>query len=822
MQPRAPVLPLPPSVRVSRVARTAVAIATGALVLLLCLGIGTGFPHSLDAGWGEVLAWGISHGAQWGKDLVFTYGPLGFMARGLPFDPATYWPTLILQLVFATATAVLVAVDLRRLPLAAALAFAVTAIVFGPSWATSSSFIIVYPLVAVALEQVARRTDAARLARHAAVAGLAAFAALMPLIKFSSFPLWLVWLPLGLVILRASGDRRLLATFAVASIVAPVAVWIACGQHPANLGAWLYWSWQIAVAYPAAMRADPVLPITDWITLGATACWLAAIAAWAWRVRRSPRRVALYVLIAAAMVLAYRAGATRADNGHLAIVWSVYAWSAALLAGLGCEDTRARGLRQSTAVFVLVMVILTLALPRLSRTYSSHTLGEFYSGRLTASYATAQLRELLHPVRGYQTRYRTWMQDRTALALPLIKQTVGHGTIDALLNAQSALLANGLNYRPRPVFQSYSAYSGELAELNARFFLSPRAPQWVMLNWTAISGDYPTSEDPRALLRILQDYRPVLTERNYVLFRRRGAPPAPAATAGRARDLPVRFANATPIPASMTDAWFARFDVRLTPYGKVEAALFRPPKFEVEARLRDGGTRTYTVTPAIARSGFVLSPALNSNADYLAWQHGDRSFDVTTLQPIQREVFNHRAFRIDGPLRLYPVTLPRGAPYTRALYGALYPGFNQLPTAVTGSTRTYTVDHQPVLFLPVPGTLTFDLPAGTYAVSARYGLMPNALTNAACLAAHADGVGFRVEVTNGTQPPVTTYLDPFKDPAQRYAADYSGTLTVAAGERVTVGFTRGKADDNGACDWSWIRDLKFVAQQAAEGTIHRP
>lgn len=792
--------------------RATIATALGVLILLLQVDIKPGFPKSLDAGWGEVLSWGIAHGAQWGKDLVFTYGPLGFVTGGLPFDPATYWAALLLQVAFGAITALLVVSVLRRLPLPAVLAFAIAAIVLGYSWPTSSTMIIVYPLAAMVLERASRNNVASPLARHALVAGLAAFTALQPLIKFSTFPLWLVWIPLGAAIVWRSNDRTLPATFLLASVAAPLIAWVVSGQQIANLGPWLYWSWQVAAYYGTAMQAPPRLPLTDWVLFGATIFWVLVTTLFAWRARCSLRRVAVYLIFAATLVLAYKAGATRAaDGGHVMIVLSILAWCAPLLVGLHSQDTPTRS---PIAVFVLGFLCLSLA--PLSQVYPTFTLMQLYTGHYAYSSGLRTLGNLLSPRHAFDAALAQWKNDRAALALPAIRQAVGSGTVDLLLNDQSVLLANDLDYRPRPVFQSYSAYSDGLARLNAKFFLSDRAPTWVIMNWQPVGGNYPTSEDALALIRILQAYQPVLSEDNYRLFRRKSRIADDVLPDGTpALSLPVGYKSPTAIPMPASAAWLARLDVRLSPFGKLDAALFRAPRLKVEIGLSDGSKQQYSLVRNVAQSGFILSPALDSNASYLGWLRGDRSRYVTSIRLVQQETFNHRAFENHVVLRLYPLDLPHDYPRTLALYQMFFPGFDHLPASVAGAHRLYTVDGKSVLFLPTPGAMTFKLAPGTYAVSARYGLMPNAVTDTACLAAHADGIGIRVGVTGQAQTPsITAYINPYSDPKHRYASDLSGTLTVGTDQTTTVAFTTGKAPGNGACDWSWIRDLKFTKQPA--------
>lgn len=795
---------------IERTLRTVIVAVTGVLVFLMQIGMGRGFPSSLDAGWGEVLNWGIAHGAQWGKDLVFTYGPLGFLSANLPFDPAIYWPTLILQCVFAVFMAWLVVANLRRMSWAAILAFLLVTIFLGWGWSSTSPLLIVYPLAMLVLERNSRETGGPRWRSCVLIAALAAFASLPPLIKFSAFPLWLVWLPLGCLVLYRPRAWPFVATFLLTSLVAPLVAWMACGQNPANLPAFVAGSWRVARFYGVAMQDDPKLLITDQVALGTALFGLACIALFAWCERRSPRRVAVYGMLAAALALAYRAGDLRADGGHLMVFWSTAAWSACLLVGTWLErKNAAAGLRARIAAFVLAALALTP--PCLSGVYGESTLGSLYSGRYTYAYSIESADLLLHPRDAYDMRLKKWKADRKALALPRIARTVGNGTIDVLMNEQAALLANGLNYHPRPVFQSYSAYSGQLAKQNAEFFTSARAPEWIMLDLYAIGGRYPASDDARALPRILQDYRPLLSERDFILFHRSRDRSGPLIGGGPGHDISIDFDKASAVPAPSADAWFATLHVGLTRYGKLQALLFRPPTLKIAVTLKDGSSHIYTLVPEIARTGFMLSPALASDAAYLDWLRGNDGSEVTSVQLVQQQFLRHQAFKIEGGLHLYPLKLPHGYKPTLALYSKAYPGFNEMPASVSEATRNYTVDGQPVMFLPAPGSLTFRPPAGTYEISATFGLMPDALSNPTCLAAHPDGIGMSVGIEGASPDPASLrYINPFADPSHRYQAHYTYRLTVSAGHLVVVSVNSGPPGSNGACDWSWLRDVRFT------------
>lgn len=793
------------------VSKPLLAVAAGILVFLLQIDLSQGFADNLDAGWQEVLNWGVAQGAQWGEQLAFTYGPLGFIAPGQPLDPRIFWLTLVLQLVFAAVVAWLVAANLRRMPWSTASAFVAATIVFGWSLSSSATLLLVYPLAILVLERASRDTASAQYRRCARVALLATFAALQPLIKFSAFPLWLAWLVLGAVIVWRSGKRPLFATFVLASILAPVITWAARGQHLGNLPLFLDRSWEVAKYYEGAMQADPSAPTVDHVALGAVAFGLVCAMLFAWRQRHDLRRIAVYTMFAVWLALSYRAGALRADEWHLLLLWSTLAWCAPLLIGTWIEyDTSSVGVRKGVAAAALALLALTPLL--LAQIYSASIVTNLYTGRYAFNHAGHTVEELLNPHALHARSAKAWTADRAALALPQIDRAVGRDSIDVLTNAQSSLLANNLNYDPRPVFQSYSAYSGHLAKLNADFFLSSRAPRWVMASGYAIGRRYPTSDDAQALVRIMQNYQPVLSEGAFLLFRRREVGVhAPIASVEPDRVLPIGFHSPTDIPAAPGNAWYARLNVKLTPYGKLQALLFRPPTLEVAVTLKGGSQHRYTLIRSIAHSGFMLSPALGSNAQYLTWLQGNNAQDVVSVRLLQSRVLNHKAFKVKGALRLYALDLPRKQERTLALYANFYPGFDRMPVSMSGSPGHYTVDGHDVMFLPPPGSSKFDLPAGTYQVSVKFGLMPNALTNQTCLAAHPDGIGIWAGIAGEAPTPgATQSLDPFTDPKHRYSATYSRTLTVAKDQTVQIVMTNGASGNNGVCDWSWLRDIHFT------------
>ncbi|MGF7210515.1 hypothetical protein GGE65_005122 [Skermanella aerolata] len=69
-------------------------------LVILCVPWSPWMPSAgLDPSWVFVLHHAFAEGWQWGKDIVFTFGPLGFNYAGM-YHPATYSIMLTGQLIF--------------------------------------------------------------------------------------------------------------------------------------------------------------------------------------------------------------------------------------------------------------------------------------------------------------------------------------------------------------------------------------------------------------------------------------------------------------------------------------------------------------------------------------------------------------------------------------------------------------------------------------------------------------------------------------------------------------------------------------------------
>src|SRR5262249_34455668 len=140
--------------------------------------------------------------------------------------------------------------------------------------------------------------------------------------------------------------------------------------------------------------------------------------------------------------------------------------------------------------------------------------------RLTAKAAenaSKNLSDILRPsevISRFDARFEELAR---AYSLPRIKACVGAATVDMISYEQGLVFINQMNWRPRPVFQSYYACTPWLIAANAQFFQGPRAPEYLIFKFQTIDRRMPTLEDSGALVQVFHHYQPVLVEKGCLL-----------------------------------------------------------------------------------------------------------------------------------------------------------------------------------------------------------------------------------------------------------------------------------------------------------------
>ncbi len=493
----------------------------GAGLIVALLGWSVGFQApgpGVDPSWNAGLAMAVDRGLHFGKEVVFTYGPLGFLQSRLVF----FGGLGILSFLYGALLYVLFTIGLvwalRRtmsLLVAAVVAF------FALGW-------LPMPLLEVGLltavfgcfwlleaERSPRELDLF-------VVAAATFAAPAALTKLSIGPLVAVVFLIALLGARAGGRR--IAAYVAIFVALVLVLWPATGQSFGDLPAFVGHTFEIAGGYSSAMlRSTDVAPWKVTAAISAAILSGLALVGAAWITGRGRGRAsrAAGVAIAALVSFAiYKEGVVRIDAGHLTVV---FANAAVLWVAVAAAATSATWGR---LMLVAAAVVFAISLP--VRPAGLETRFDPVSN---VSFAVDQARTLFDSGRLDRVTAdgRAAMQSTYGLAPQGLATLRGH-TVAVEPWEIGAAWAYELDWRPLPVFQSYSAYTSALDRLNAEAVEDPDGPERILRqNTQVVQPEFPGADlddrwlgwDPPEQARaVLCDFAPLYTDERWQVLGR--------------------------------------------------------------------------------------------------------------------------------------------------------------------------------------------------------------------------------------------------------------------------------------------------------------
>jgi hypothetical protein len=536
----------------------------------------------LDHSWQAALHMALHYGIAFGRHLIFTYGPLGFLSV----------PTLWYS---ATGTIAVLYTVLLRLALASALFLGARA-TYG-TLAGAIVALLVAGASGVALETVPflvfcvwtiDRVAGPR--RALALTAIGGAVAGVELLNKESTGIEIAVLAI-VVALGARGRRRdhVIVTLA-ALILALLAGWAASGQDWGALPAYARNGARIVSGYAAAMGSEDLHLIWQY-PAGLFAFVVGLLGA----VRMTAdgptrRRWGILALWVTFCFFEYKEGFVRHDVGHGTVYF--VALMGGFLALRWRREDRLLGLGLLAALFAFAIA---------AQEASSRSV--VFELDRNASSAVSQLEQALSPseraaitARGREAIERAFPIDRSTLSL-----LRGH-TVHVAPYEAAVAWAYDLDWRPLPVFQSYSAYTTGLDREDAAALTSAQAPERILRDRAADIDDRVQAFDEGLTTRtILCRYRELRTTASWqvlALAPNRCGTPVPLGT------VRASWYQKVPVPAPPNDHSFVFVRIGGVAVGGLEslmALLYKPFNRVV---LLDGSR--HTLVEGTAMDGLLL------------------------------------------------------------------------------------------------------------------------------------------------------------------------------------------------------------------------
>ncbi|HEX6116090.1 MAG TPA: hypothetical protein VFY99_03250 [Solirubrobacterales bacterium] len=563
-------------------------------LLVFCLTWAGGFvaprPFSLDistyAGLSLAAELGIDHGAE----LIFSYGPLGFLKTYLAFHE---WPArlavlygIVLHLALSVS---LVWAARRSYPLLLALAAALVAALLMRGDLGADAVRTDAAVVGLALIWciAALAPGSPAWVRRLVLVGGGAFAAIELLAKLNT---GLVVLALVVVTAIALEEhrRRNLGILGAVLLGSLVALWFAAGQGIGDVGPFLSGSWEIVSGYSSGARLEWETRDFDYVLAPAIVAVVGALAWLATKGWPGPRRLATLGILAIVAFTAFKAGFVSHDEFHMATFF------ATMLGACIALPVSRLGLRIGAG-----LAIAGIAIAGFTPAFEGYPLTDPTENIRTGAETLATLADPGRLEDEIETSRAAaaaayGLDERTLAALE--GRTVHVDPAEA-----AAVWAYGLQWRPVPAFQPYVAWTEDLDDRNADALESAGAPERILRQAANPLGRYPGFDSPATMVAMLCNYAPLHTGGAWQVLGRipdRCGEPRSIGSASGASGEPIEVP-----PAGRGELVVGRVDgVQVDGLERLEAMLYRPGARRVSFDEGDG----YVFIEGTAANGLLL------------------------------------------------------------------------------------------------------------------------------------------------------------------------------------------------------------------------
>ena len=551
--------------------------------------------YGLDPSWVAVLGEASAHDWRFGRDIIFTSGPLSpLYTRWFQFDHLDRYLVANAALIVVFALLVTtVAWRNRRI----AAGFLVAAGIASCYLEGRDGIFVVYPLL---VSLVVLSPNWGILEKTSAASGLFC-AALLTLVKFLIAPtaiLTFILCDIATIVRR----RWPVYTLTYLLLCFGLFAWV---EGPRWFLQYVFSSISIASGYSEAMDLDG--PRVDLLAFVAAAGVLLVTLGLAEMRTLSkpgaiPTTAALrWLALAAYVFVMFKEGFVRHDT-HALTGWSGLA-VAALVYALSLRGARIAPSLLCWAVAAGSVVAVSLVDSgslSMFQSIPAHVERQFV---LAVDFISDRERQI---AQWRRAKEEAWARVRAAQELPRV-----NGSVDVIPSIQSSLLAYGLDYRPRYHFQEYQTFTKHLIEANRRSLIE-RGPDFLLFAPESIDNRFPAMAEGPLWPDILAAYRPVSEDGKLLLLRRREQRVENALRAGAVRT--IGFGDSVVVPDGPQ---FLQAKIGKTLLGRLVDVLFRPPLIWMIVSISDGTERLYRVIPAIAQGGFLVSPMVVSASDFL-------------------------------------------------------------------------------------------------------------------------------------------------------------------------------------------------------------
>ena len=637
----------------------------------------------LDPSWTLSINQAVSQGLSFGNEIVFTYGPNASISTRF-YHPATDQMMLFGSLFLAIVYICMVLSLAKGVSFLWVIFFALFLLIIQGRDALFFSHSFILSLLVYRITLPKDHSNKISFSRFSSVQILIYFFSLglLPTIKGTLFVTVFVTMILSAFFFSTNKQKSLAFIVLVSPVLSFMLFWFIAGQTWHTLPDFFISLGQIISGYTEAM-AMTGFHSDIFVFVGAAIVILLAL------VVEKPifslSKNFLFLSYVFFLFVAFKNGFVRHD-GHALTAGDAIVVSVLLLPFV---------IKNKLIFPSFLLAILTWGV--ITSHYGNTNLAALYH-RATGNYVNAcnGLRSRINDSDYLNEEYESSLSKiQDAINIPVLE-----GTTDLYPYHQAYLIASNNAWNPRPVMQSYSAYTPLLANMNKDHLIGEDAPDNILFRVLAIDGRLPALEDGLSWPVILNDYSVQGFIGPYMYFQKRIT--ASTEVVVSQKQTKIIFEG-----RGILDNWFelpkaqepllAQILIEPTLFGKFYSVLYKPPEMRMLVTLRDGEQKDFRVVTSMLKSKFLLSPLIESTDDFVFLTGKQGYLDGHTIKRIKIysvEPFGKRSKKLlewlwksTYEIKLSTLEIMHDTDYTRLYEFVEIVGADALPVLNTSNTQ---------------------------------------------------------------------------------------------------------------------------------------
>ena len=572
-----------------------------ALIILFVITVTPVMVHTygtgIDISWIAVFDWTYGKNIAFGKDIVFTAGPLGFMIYPMGQFLFSFIHNILLSLILIPFFKIE-----NKISAILLLFFILATSLFGIIGTIQYIISIIMILFAF------KAKDDKRYYIYIIYAILVTVP--MVLIKFNNIALLLFSMILADVIIFKS-SKKIFAT--PLFIVWLILLWVIIGQPIENFPIFIKSSLEIMSGYNDAMISGNSFPLYNFaIVIVLIILTIFHTVKFAFKKFDGNFSKAILLLsILAPLFVAFKFGFVRHDNAHV-----------------------------DRCLFIMIIINAFMAISIYKETLTNFMINKKikYTALVFNIIILISLSYLVYPKIEESSLAVTGNMneqiDQTKQSVAFYQGMFDNETIDSYPFYQGTLIASDLNYKPRPVIQSYSAYTKELRELNSNHLLSDNAPENILFAIDEIDNRLPTMMDSPSWIHILNRYDLVGSFNKINIlelhFKKKDKDKFDNLTFKEISSKEYAFNETIEVPKNNSPI-FVSMKLKKTAFGKLISFLFRGQLYKMSLTVTGGETLYFRVIAGMIETPVLLSPLVDSTESFLDFYNNENLNSVSNF-----------------------------------------------------------------------------------------------------------------------------------------------------------------------------------------------